>query len=471
MVHPIILLAVLVAGLVICFGSRKRALTSFLAAALLIPTDQVLLLGALHFPMLRVLIIFGAVRLIREKISGARLLGAGWNRIDLAMTVLTIATAIDGILLWPQSASVVFQLGNLYSAFGAYFVLRFLIRDEDDVLSAIRTLAYISLFVAAIMSYEQATGKNPYYAYLGGAHASMYGTSIERDDRFRATGCFGHPNLAGAFGASSLPLFVGLWWREKKNRNVAALGAAATAIIAVASGSSTALLGFGGGILALLFWPMRRWMRPVRWSIVAILVSLHMVMKAPVWHLISRIDLAGGSSSYHRYALINQCIIHFSDWWLMGTKSYADWGWDMWDLSNQYVWTADTAGLIPLLAFLATIIYGFKYVGKARRVTFGDRRRELLIWALGSSLFANVVAFFGISYFDQMIVAWYALICMIPIASSLIWQVARERKARAGQSEVPEVPMIEDSPVGTGPLIDYQHQPQLGCAYARGGVR
>lgn len=432
MVSPIVLLAILVAGVLILTGSRNRALAAFLSAALLIPTDQILLLGPAHFPMLRLLIIFGAIRMFRTK---GKLLPGGWNKIDTAMTVLTVVTAIAGVLLYPQSAEVIFQLGNLYSAIGAYFILRFLIRDEDDVLLAIRTLVYISLFVAMIMTYEQATGKNPYYAFLGGARAQMYGSAAERDDRFRATGCFGHPILAGTFGAISLPLFVGLWWRDKKYRTLAGLGVLGATVMALTANSSTALLGFAGGIIGLAFWPIRNWMRPVRWTVLLTLVSLHLVMKAPVWHLISRIDISGGSSSYHRYQLINQCILHFSDWWMIGTKSYADWGWDMFDLSDQYVLTADTAGLIPLLAFVAMIVYGFKYVGKARRMALGERRRELLIWALGASLFANVVAFIGIDYFDQTMVAWYALMAMIPVAAYSARQAALERKANKSAPE------------------------------------
>ena len=447
MVHPIILLAVLLAGMIICFGSRSRALAAFLSAALLIPTDQVLFIGSLHFPMLRVLIIFAAIRMIRAKMAGMKILGAGWNKIDVAIIILTITIAVDQILLWQQSATLIFQLGNIYSAFGTYFFLRFLIRDEKDVLQVIRTVAYIAMVVAVIMTFEQATGKNPFYAYLGGAHANMYGSAIERVDKFRATGCFGHPNLAGTFGAISLPLFVGLWWKDKSNRKTAAMGVAATAIIAWASGSSTALLGFGGGLIALCLWPMRGWMRPLRWSIVLVLVSLHIAMKAPVWHLISRIDLTGGSSSYHRFALINQCILHFSDWWMLGTKTYADWGWDMWDLSDQYVWTADTAGLIPLLVFLAIIVYGFKYVGNARRAAVGDRRRELLIWALGGSLVANVVAFFGIDYFDQTIVAWYSLLAMIPVTAYTIRQAARDRKNRNTENDAQSKDLESNRPV------------------------
>lgn len=428
MVHPIILIAVLIAGLLICFGSRNKALTAFLTAALLIPVDQVLLIGSLHFPMLRLLIVFGAFRMIREKASGTKLLGAGWNKIDLAMIVLSVATALDGVVLYPESSAVVNQLGNLYSAFGAYFLLRFLIRDEGDVVRLIRALAYICLVVAAIMTYEQATGRNPYYAFLGGSRATLYGSSLERDDRFRATGCFGHPILAGTFGAICLPLFVGLYWRAKKNRVIAGLGIVAATVIALAANSSTAMLGFLGGLAGLSFWPLRQWMRPIRWATGLILVGLQVALKSPVWHLITRIDITGGSSSYHRYQLINQCVLHFSEWWAVGTKSYADWGWDMWDLSNQYVLIADNSGLIPLLAFIAIIIFAFKYVGNARRLAVGDRKRELLMWALGSSLFANVVAFFGIGYFDQTIVAWYALLGVIPVAACSVRLAARDRK-------------------------------------------
>ncbi len=459
MVHPIILLAVVIAGVLICFGSRNRAIAAFVAAALLIPNDQVLLLGSVHFPMLRVLIIFGAVRMIRAKISGKNLLGGGWNRIDFAMIVLTLFTALNGVLLYPQSAAVIFQLGYLYSAFGAYFLLRFLIRDEEDVLRAVRMLAYVCLVSAAIMSYEHITGKNPFYAYLGGAHASMYGSAIERENGFRATGVFGHPILAGTFGAISLPLFAGLWWRQKSSRTLAAMGIGAAAVMAWAASSSTAMLGFLGGLLALSLWPIRRWMRPIRWGLVLTLVSLHLVMKAPVWHLISRIDLAGGSSSYHRYQLINQSILHFKDWWLIGTKSYADWGWDMWDLSNQYVGTADTAGLIPLLAFLAMIVYAFKYVGKALRAAGGSRRQELLIWTLGASLFANVVAFFGIGYFDQTIVAWYALLGMIPAAAHASCKTARDRAAQHALANDVENNLPADVVPVTGPAMWFEHHP------------
>jgi len=444
-ISPIVLIAVLIAGLLICFGSRRKALVAFLSGAMLIPVDQVLLIGSLHFPMLRVLILFAGIRMLREKFSGAKLLGAGWNRIDPAIIVLTLFIAVNGVLLYgTEQAVVLYQLGNIYSAFGAYFLLRFLVRDDTDVMLAVRTFACVAMIVAVIMTYEQATGKNPYYAYLGGAHASMYGSALERGERFRATGCFGHPILAGTFGAISLPLFAGLGWRSLKYRWVAVMGMLSAAIIAWAANSSTALVGFAAGVGALCLWPLRKYMRPIRWAIVLVLLNVQLAMSAPLWRLITRIDVTGSSSSYHRYQLINQCILHFNDWWLIGTKNYADWGWDMWDLSNQYVGIADVSGLIPLLAFLAMIAFAFKYVGKARRFA-PDKNQEWFVWALGSSLFANVVAFFGIGYFDQTIVAWYALLAMIPVTAHSLRKARQAELEKSAAQELAQ-PLIEGQP-------------------------
>ena len=113
--------------------------------------------------------------------------------------------------------------------------------------------------------------------------------------------------------------------------------------------------------------------------------------------------------------LVDQCIRHFGDWWLMGVKDTSVWGWDMWDTANQYVGTADNSGLLPFIFFIAIIVFGFKYIGKARLGAARSRNKNaaLFAWALGAGLFANVVAFLGISYFDQSIVGWYALLAMI----------------------------------------------------------
>lgn len=418
-VHPAVLLAILIAGVLICILRRDKAVSAFLAAALLIPMDQVVMIGPAHFSMVRVLVLFGIVRILKDKLSSNRpLFSGGRNQLDLVVILLAVFVALNGILLFQASREVLNELGNLYTIFGVYFLLRFLIRDQEDVWHAIQTLVYIAAFVAAIMSYEQATGHNP-YAVLGGARVANYAKLAVRDDRFRAQGPFSHSILAGTFGAVLIPLFVALWWRGKKYRKTAALGIISATVITLACNSSTPVLGYAAGVLALCLWPARQWMRAIRWGIALTLVALHLVMKAPVWHLISRIDITGGSSSWHRFMLVDQCIRHFGDWWLIGVKDTSVWGWDMWDTANQYVSVCDNSGLLPFLLFLAVLVYGFKYLGRARCTAGKDKKTALFMWALGSALFANAVAFLGISYYDQTMVAWYALLAMIATAVSV----------------------------------------------------
>jgi hypothetical protein len=454
---PIVLLAIILAGVLICTSGRRKALAAFLSAAILIPPDQVLLLGGVHFPMLRILALCGVVRFMRDKLSkNEPIFSGGINAIDKAMIALSLLSLISGMLLWQVWAQLVFQLGNILSALGAYFLLRFLIRDSEDVGLAIRVLAVISMLVTPIVLYERFTGVNFFYSTLGGSRADLLGSAAVRDSAFRAAGPFAISILAGTFGGVLLPLFLGMWWRERTDRKYVVLGIAASVLICFSTSSSTALLGLLGGIVGLCFWPLRRRMQIIRWGIVGSLVMLHLYMKSPVWHLVSDIDLTGSSSSYHRYQLINQCIIHFWDWVLVGTKSYADWGWDMYDLCNQYVAIADQSGLIPLLSFITTIVLGFRYLGRARRSTT-DRRQQLFLWALNASLFANVVAFFGVSYYDQTIVVWYALLAMI---CAMATSVRRERSdsallrsqdnllgdAQANQPQDIEIPFVSVRP-------------------------
>jgi hypothetical protein len=35
------------------------------------------------------------------------------------------------------------------------------------------------------------------------------------------------------------------------------------------------------------------------------------------------------------------------------------------------------------------------------------------VWTIGAALFSNVVAYFGISYFDQTQIAWFVLLAII----------------------------------------------------------
>lgn len=427
---PVALVLVLVAGILLLLLPRTKAIIPLLLAGLVIPNDQIVVLGSVHFPMLRILLLFGFARIAWRKFSKReQIFSGGLNGLDKTVILLNVLTAVNGTLLYQESAALIYQVGQLYTIIGGYLVLRFLIRDEEDVKRAIRVLACVTILIAGAMTYEAITGRNLVYATLAGQHASMQDAGT-RGDHIRAAGVFSHPILAGTFGGFMLPLFIGLAAKGKEGRKYMVLGAIGAAVMGITANSSTALFGLFGGIGGFCFWPLRRNMRVVRWGIIAMLAAGQLYMKSPVWHIIEDVDLTGGSNSYHRYQLVDQCIRHFSSWALVGTKDYGSWGLDMFDLSNQYIFTADTAGLVPLILFLTIIVFGFKYVGRMRRAADaeGDRKQEFFVWAFGVSLFANVVAFFGIDYFDQTIVAWYALLAMITTITLPIRRAGPERE-------------------------------------------
>jgi hypothetical protein len=157
-------------------------------------------------------------------------------------------------------------------------------------------------------------------------------------------------------------------------------------------------------------------------------------MHGPVWSLIAKIDLTGGSSSYHRYYLVDDCIRHFGDWWLLGCANYGDWGFDMWDLCNQFVVQALTGGLVTLVLYITIFKRSFRAIGIARKRVEGDRRQEWLFWCLGSALFANVVAHFGINYMFHLSEYFFILLVSISAATFGVKQEVRLAKVRVEEA-------------------------------------
>ena len=405
LLHPLVAVAILVAVALILFLSRRYIIAPLLLAIFFIPKGQVIVLGGAHFTAAKILFLAG---LIRWAVSRKRL-GGGFNSIDRVFVLWALCCPIVFTLQWMESQALIKSLGDLLDILGGYFVLRFAIQDTEDVRRTVKVLALIAIISAVCMINEQFTGSN-IFAQLGG----MPVTTV-RDGRIRSQAAFEVFITAGAYGATLLPLLVWLW-SDSKSRILAALGMMSATVMTITCHASTTLSAYAAGILGLCFWPLRKKMRLVRWGLVFTLVALHLVMNGPVWSLIEKVDLTGSSSSYHRYMLIDNCIRHFGDWWLLGVKDYDKWGFDMWDLSNQYVAYAVSGGLATLVLFIAIISRSFGGIGTARKLVAGDRKQEWFLWCLGAALFAHVVGYFGIGYFDQMQFAWFALLAIICVA-------------------------------------------------------
>jgi hypothetical protein len=372
-----------------------------------------------HFTMIRILVLFGWLRVILRGES-RRL---QWNAIDKVFVAWMVVRGTAYVLLWQSFEAINYQLGYAYNAFGFYFLFRFLMKDLDNVFAAFRPIALFAIPLAAAMAFEKSTGRN-IFAIFGG----VMPTTIIRDGVLRCQGPFAHPILAGTYGAVILPLCIALWWRG--NKALALMGTVSALVITLTSASSGPLLSAVAGIVGLCMWRWRGRLRIVRWGMVLGLIGLHMVMKAPVWFLLARVDIFSGSTGYHRAFLIDRAVANFSDWWLVGTKSteaWADADQHLFDVTNQYIWEGVEGGFLTLLLFIFIIGFSFQAVGRAV-LAVKDKSMSVgfPIWALGASLLVHVVSYISVPYFDQMIVVWYLGLAMISSAREATLENATE---------------------------------------------
>jgi len=201
---------------------------------------------------------------------------------------------------------------------------------------------------------------------------------------------------------------------------IAGLAVVSSLVVTLTSASSGPALAALAGIVGLLAWHRRQWLRAVRWVIAIGLVTAHLVMKSPVWYLMARVDVFGGSTGWHRAWLIDTAVRHFSEWWLLGIKNSGVWDPMLADVTNQYLVEGFDGGILLMLLFILIIVLCFRAVGIAVRRTEGIEpfSSRFAIWALGASLFAHVLGFLSISYFDQNSVMWSLLLAMISTSTA-----------------------------------------------------
>jgi hypothetical protein len=407
-INPLGLIFTLLMGVLLFALPRRYALLPVIALVCYMTMGMRIVVGSLNFTMLRIVLLFGWARLIfRGEMKAIKL-----NPLDKLLIAWSIVGLIAYILLWQTSDAFKYKIGAAYNDLGFYFMFRFLIRDMDEFLQALKIYAIMIVPLAGAMIVEKMTGRNS-FAVFGGVPPETY----VRDGTLRCQGPFAHPILAGTFGATLMPLFVGLW-AQGKSRLIAAIAFSASAVITVTSASSGPLLAFILGLIALFMWPLRLQMRKVRWAFAATLIFLQIVMKAPVWFLLARVDVFNGSTGYHRALLIDRAIANLSGWWLVGTQS--TWAWaskddHLFDVTNAYLLNGADGGLITMFLFIAIVAVAFKGVGRAVRGSEGHKSTQevWMLWALGAALFAHAVTFISVSYFDQNFVNWYLLLAVI----------------------------------------------------------
>lgn len=404
--------AVLCLAAAILLLPRRWAATPIVAAACYLPVEAGIEIGAFNFYALRILL---AIAFIRAFFRGEGF-PEPMNGLDRSMLVWAAAALAVTPFFSDFSTTLVNRLGMIYVACGTYFMLRIFCPTREDAAGLCRATVVLLIPLAVAMLHERLTGTNV-FAYFGG-----HPTSEIRDGTVRAQGAFAHSILAGSIGAACLPLAAALW---RSRRKTAVAGIVACGTMVFASGSSGPIMSTVFAVGALSAWRWRHSMRLVRWAIPLAYIGLDIVMNAPAYYILSYIDLTGSSTSWHRAALIDAAVAHWSEWWLAGTEYTRHWlpygvPWsrDHIDITNYYLRMGVDGGLPLMLSFIWILVKGFSIVGQTLRQleatpTPSASPSAFLIWALGASLFTHVATFISVSYFDQSVVFLYLTLAAI----------------------------------------------------------
>ena len=402
MTAPTIYIMIVLAILVFAVP-RKYLLVPIILAACFVPCEQHVLLFGLHFYLARNLILVAIVRiLIKGEIRHVE-----WNRLDKLVVAWVLTGAAIYILRRLDFQSMIYKSGVLLDVLGIYWVARQSITSWEDIRKVCQVFAICAIAITPLVAIEWTTGMNP-FRVLGRAY------TLSREGEFRCQASFPHPIIAGAFWAPLVPLFIAMALTDRR-KTLYWSSVAASIFIVAATRSSTPVGGLAAVLLLTALYRYRRYGRHMAIGFFGLLTVLHIVMAAPVWHLLVRIRIFSGTTGYHRYFLIQKTIEHFREWALLGTESTAHWGWGLFDVTNQYCLEGIRGGLLTLALFVAILFVAIRTTGAYAQRPVG-RDRQWLSWALCCSLVGHCVMFIGVGYFGQIQMLLYlsfALACAV----------------------------------------------------------
>lgn len=437
-------------GVLALFLPRRHALVPIVLATCFLPIEGKYAVAGMNFSMLRIVLTFTWARLLFRKEVGS----FPWLWLDFAVLLWSAIRVLAFTLLWQNAPALINGLGYAYDYIGLYFVFRVLVEEPGDFKHIFKTFALALFPLAILMCVEKFTARNPFYIFGGVPQFPEI-----REGVIRCRGSFGHPILAGTFGAVWFPLFAWLWYQSKTDRLIATMGVLSSTLMTLLAGSSGPVGTFVAAVAGLLMWRMRYRMPLIRWGIGFGIMALALVMKDPVWFIFARIDVFSGSTGWHRANLIDKMISNFGDWWLLGARDISHWGVFAGDTTNQFIAEGVRGGILTMALFIWIIVIGFSYLGTAIRAPRAESRQyKWLVWSVGACLFAHAVSFFGVAYFDQNIVNW-------SLALALVAAIFRHYQRRQNPAVAPQ-----SNPAGTCPFEQSKQVPSRALSQAKPNI-
>ena len=363
-----------------------------------------MVIAGLDFNLIRIMVLFGWIRIIlKNEITHIK-----FNKLDAVIIIWSVVQILIYTIQNRSASALIYKLGVSFDMLGMYFLFRSVIREREDIVQITRYFIYISFPVLVFFIIERLTGRNVFSVFGG-----VPEITVVREGRFRVQGAFAHPILGGCFWASMIPFVVSQLYLKNIRRDLVYFGILSMIVLVVLSASSTPILSILLGIIGWLLFILRKRMRDILILILMGIVGLDIVMKAPVYHLIARIDLTGGSTGWHRFNLINQAVINWKDWFLVGIVNIDYWGVFNNDVTNQYILEGIRGGGLSLSLFLAVMVFVFRYCGLLVREYDDSKEISMLYWLIGVSFFMHAANFIAVSYFGQIWLLWYLDTAMI----------------------------------------------------------
>jgi hypothetical protein len=429
-VNPIGILFFLISAVALMSVPRKWAVIPLLMGVIFITHGQAIDIGV-KLPVFRMLLAVGLFRII---VKGEGIAG-GINLIDKLMLALCGWLLVASFFHEPgaDAAGPVFILGKIAEIGLCYLLIRAFCQDLDDFASIMGIVAIMLVPVALEMIQEKFTGINLFSKLFGGVRAEV----VVRDDELRARGPFRHAILAGTVGAALVPIMIGLW---RSHPRAARTGMFACLTMVLSCASSGPVLSLGFGLLGVMLWKFRSWMRMIRWSIPLGYVALATVMNRPVYYIIGELSM-GGSTGWHRSKLIDSSIEYFSDWWAIGTDYTRSWmptgvtfSEDHTDITNYFLAYGVMGGILAVILMIAMCWVAFKWVGDIIDTIPEDDETgsRFMLWCMGASLFSHVATSISVAYYDQSVFFFWFSIATI---SSLHWMRHTEASEAVPRAE------------------------------------
>jgi hypothetical protein len=415
-VNSLVLILLLVAGGALITLPRRWAPIPLLAVACYVTTGQGMELGSFSLPAYRIMLALGLLRALvrRESLVG------GVNSIDRLMLAWAGWVFFASLFhLWEPGSGPKYASGYIFDIALSYFLLRAWCHGLDETKGMLKAIAILLVPVALGMYLEHVLQRN-LFSVLG-APEGVY----LRDGAIRSRGPFAHPILAGTVGSACVAYMLALW---KEHRAYAVIGIVASTSMVLTSNSSGPLTSLMMAIAAVMAWRWRDWMRALRYTVLALYLLLELVMSRPAYYVISKLDLTGSSTGWHRSRLIEAAIEHFSEWWLFGTDHTVHWMGirTYWserhsDITNYYIANGVVGGFPAMLLVILMMWRAFSWVGcLVRSDAVESAQDKFVVWCLGAGLFAHAVSSLSIAYSDQSVVFFWLNISIISALYSSI---------------------------------------------------